>query len=521
VTFNDFFKAAWLSQRSPPIIAPGDNFIPCVHVRDVARLVRVVASDTNVGSYLIAVDRSRMTQTQILQCIMGQMSKMEALQVVDAANVDTDFKDDMMLDLIMKPSAPLRSKTFPWWCKKGLVGDIAQLANEFCNWRNLQSIKVVIIGPPGSGAEKYCSWIDDKYLHGGLHLSFDGILQDALNNNNGVAKRLQRKMEAAASKGVVAPSKTIVKLRTKLVMKRLMSSVCRYRGYVLEGPTSYEEAEALFTKFSPDAENPEDSEDAEEDEEDFDDEGEGAEEEEDPSPDEEDDFDGPKPVRVLNAVAPEFVVELRSSEHRCKERIFAGQAGGAASEDEFVRKTALYKKNNLQEDGSPGTSDFFREVAKIKVSEHDVDAVEEDAIIQILCTYIESKGQFFNYLRSDEEINREKQLEIAQRELEDDERREQERREKRECEEALRAKRASEAASRVKMLAEGDASLLETEALPLRQYLMINVVPRVSEGLSEVCKVMPEDPIEYLAEYLFAHSREVPPLAEQSGFQIA
>merc|ERR1712136_135208 len=117
---------------------------------------------------------------------------------------------------------------------------------------------------------------------------------------------------------------------------------------------------------------------------------------------------------------------------------------------------------------------------------------------------------------SDEEINREKQLEIAQRELEDDERRE-----KRECEEALRAKRASEAASRVKMLAEDDASLLETEALPLRQYLMINVVPRVSEGLSEVCKVMPEDPIEYLAEYLFAHSREVPPLAEQSGFQIA
>ena len=32
---------------------------------------------------------------------------------------------------------------------------------------------------------------------------------------------------------------------------------------------------------------------------------------------------------------------------------------------------------------------------------------------------------------------------------------------------------------------------------------MKNVIPSLTEGLIETCKVMPEDPIDYLAEYLF------------------
>ena len=34
-------------------------------------------------------------------------------------------------------------------------------------------------------------------------------------------------------------------------------------------------------------------------------------------------------------------------------------------------------------------------------------------------------------------------------------------------------------------------------------YLMKNVIPSLTEGLLETCKVMPEDPVDYLAEYLF------------------
>ena len=45
--------------------------------------------------------------------------------------------------------------------------------------------------------------------------------------------------------------------------------------------------------------------------------------------------------------------------------------------------------------------------------------------------------------------------------------------------------------------------LLEARSLPLRRYLMKNVIPSLTEGLLETCKVMPEDPVDYLAEYLF------------------
>jgi adenylate kinase len=37
---------------------------------------------------------------------------------------------------------------------------------------------------------------------------------------------------------------------------------------------------------------------------------------------------------------------------------------------------------------------------------------------------------------------------------------------------------------------------------------MNNVVSTLAEGLLEVCRVLPEDPVDYLAEYLFKHSNE-------------
>ena len=48
--------------------------MPCVHVRDVARLTRVVAADDALGSYLLAVDHARLTQQDIVQGIIDQMS---------------------------------------------------------------------------------------------------------------------------------------------------------------------------------------------------------------------------------------------------------------------------------------------------------------------------------------------------------------------------------------------------------------------------------------------------------------
>ena len=69
---------------------------------------------------------------------------------------------------------------------------------------------------------------------------------------------------------------------------------------------------------------------------------------------------------------------------------------------------------------------------------------------------------------------------------------------------------------------------LETQSIPLRNYLMQHVMPTLTEGLIEVSKVKPEDAIDYLvsslvypipapihynpslqAEYLFKHNPQI------------
>merc|ERR1712217_296093 len=361
--------------------------------------------------------------------------------------------------------------------------------------------------------------VAERYLHEDPpHLTFPQILQDALKKEDAIrAKdpeapgRLREKYEKAAA---TPGAKLSLKTRTRLVKKRLMSNVCRYRGFVLEGyPENYEEADALFTEIVvPEGEDPP-PEEAEEEEE---------EEEEEPplanNEDEDEDEGDPKPERKLNEViSPEFVVQLKSSQDKCKTRIFSGVAGGAQSEQDFLRKSAEYKKANLAEDGSRGTQDFFVEGAGLNVLHVDVDKSNETEVFDAIRVYMESKGQFFNYLRSEEELVREREEEVAKLEREEDARREKATQDRQAAEQAMRQQASGEEAHRRQAIAESEAALLEAEAMPLRQYLLSNVVPTLSEGLTEVCKEQPEDPIEYLAQYLFAHAQDIAPALQQQG----
>ncbi len=42
---------------------------------------------------------------------------------------------------------------------------------------------------------------------------------------------------------------------------------------------------------------------------------------------------------------------------------------------------------------------------------------------------------------------------------------------------------------------------LETQSVPLRNYLMMHVMPTLTKGLIECCKQKPEDPIDYLVRF--------------------
>jgi adenylate kinase len=56
--------------------------------------------------------------------------------------------------------------------------------------------------------------------------------------------------------------------------------------------------------------------------------------------------------------------------------------------------------------------------------------------------------------------------------------------------------------SKVEELKERERKMLENKSQVLRAYLLQKVIPMLSQGILDVCKNLPEDPVEYLANYL-------------------
>ena len=44
---------------------------------------------------------------------------------------------------------------------------------------------------------------------------------------------------------------------------------------------------------------------------------------------------------------------------------------------------------------------------------------------------------------------------------------------------------------------------LEEQSLPMRNYLMRHVMPTLTSALIDVCKVRPQDPVDYLVRLFF------------------
>ena len=44
-------------------------------------------------------------------------------------------------------------------------------------------------------------------------------------------------------------------------------------------------------------------------------------------------------------------------------------------------------------------------------------------------------------------------------------------------------------------LTENEKNILNEKSRPIRQYLIDNVIPQITEGLLEICKDAPRDPI--------------------------
>lgn len=76
-------------------------------------------------------------------------------------------------------------------------------------------------------------------------------------------------------------------------------------------------------------------------------------------------------------------------------------------------------------------------------------------------------------------------------------------------EEAERKVKEKEWANKLFEVKQQEFEQLEARSIPLRNYLMKHVMPTLSKGLIDCCKVRPDDPVDYLAEYLFKNNPQI------------
>ncbi|CUG87619.1 Hypothetical protein, putative [Bodo saltans] len=119
-------------------------------------------------------------------------------------------------------------------------------------------------------------------------------------------------------------------------------------------------------------------------------------------------------------------------------------------------------------------------------------------------------GNAHNFGPTPQDVHREL---VRQRKLEEEQRVEAEtqlrKRKEKEAQEVSQAQKALEEAKyNTNKIRESERQMLEARKAPLKAYLMQQVIPVLTKGLIEVCNRKPEDPVDFLAEWLFRHNPE-------------
>jgi len=249
----------------------------------------------------------------------------------------------------------------------------------------------------------------------------------------------------------------------------LVSMPCRNQGYVLDGfPLSDEAARELF-----DITEEDETGDAEE--------------------------------SGVEQKLPEFVFALDAEDEPLKERVreLTQEEAEAltATETEYNERLTSYRSANTEENTVLNFFDFH----EVHPKHFDSIAKTTEEIAREIRGVV---GAPHNYGPTPEEQAEMERL-AAEIKAEEVAKAARELAEKETIEEAKRRGAQAIWEAKVKEIKQQEQEALDEAALPLRTFLMRHVMPTLTEGLLEVCKVKPDDPVDYLAEYLFRSNPQI------------
>ena len=120
--------------------------------------------------------------------------------------------------------------------------------------------------------------------------------------------------------------------------------------------------------------------------------------------------------------------------------------------------------------------------------------------------YAERFGRPYNYLKSNNELNAERETYLLAEETQANKNEAQKKKDEDDKLKAYKASLEKLADERMVDVLAHMQELESSDGLTMRQFLMKYIIPVLAEGMIEVWKVQPLDPVDYLAEYIFKKS---------------
>ncbi|XP_062325724.1 adenylate kinase 7 isoform X2 [Osmerus eperlanus] len=489
--FHFFFKASWLGDLPKiPVFGEGNNIIPTIHINDLAGVIQNVIDHKPKLNFLVAVDDSKNTIEDIVKAIavvlgpgkIHQLPKEDAFLICDLQQRDIDA---LLVSLRME-AVYLKDKfNIHWVCESGLVENIERVVEEYKQTRELLPIRLCILGPPAVGKSIVAERICKHYkVH---HISLKAAINETLVNLESLTHVEEGLAEADDSAGGAQDFLDTLRENMdqnggrlddqyviRIMRDKLKSKPCTNQGFVLDSfPKTYEQAKELFCA---DDDEPEDTKS--------------------------------KIPPYNKKITPDFVLSLDASDDFLKSRVLdlpeSVVEGTSYSQEQFLRRLASFRESNVEDET---VLNYFDEL-DIRPIHIEITSSDDQEYLVVMERIINIVGKPKNYGPTSQELEEEERRSAETRLSQQEQQSAEE--ERKEAEEAEhRAKCWEEWCKRLEEVKKQEHDLLEAQSVPLRSYLMKNVMPTLTQGLIQCCKTRPEDPVDFLAEYLFKSNPQV------------
>jgi adenylate kinase len=500
--FHSLFKAAWHQQpQELPVFGMGTNPLPCIHVADLAATLLNVIESRPATKYIVAIDDSRSTLFEVTQAIAehlgtGNVKHVSAEEGLAGSMLTQQQQDLLSLDLRIDANC-VKEFVINWKGQNGLIAAIQPVIAEFKTARNLTPLKVCVLGPTGTNKSAYAARLCAKYklhhvrkdfvideavarLEASAAILLDGNVEDLDGDVQAQSEQDRELLDQLKAQLVESGGEHEAEQVTTWFRAKLRSMACLNQGFVLDGyPTTLEQATALFAAAD-------DAEDA----------------------------DAPDALTV-----PEFVFSLDGSDAFLERWVMElpqpyAEAHGL-TEDVFTKSLAEFRARNAVENAVINYFDF-QEIHPVDV---DVEALDGFLIVpttapidfgyldngEVMKRMVAVIGEPHNYgptsaekatidAKADKAATAAAEVEAMLTAMKDAE------------EEAAHVQEQTKWDASLKLVKDEEKQALEASASPLRTFLIRHVMPTLTDGLVEVSKARPDDPVDFLAEFLFRHN---------------